>query len=60
MILKRKKELEADDIRELNGKYIPLFKKYDKRYKKSNYILIENLELDKTMETIEKAYQSVL
>lgn len=55
VILKRKKELEAKDINELNTKYLETFKGFEQRYKHSHYYCIENLELNKTLTFIEDA-----
>lgn len=60
VILARKQELEEADIRELNGKYIPLFDKYEKRYKNSKYKKIENLDLEDTLRQVEALYHTVI
>lgn len=56
VILKRKQELRKEDILELNEKYLALFDLYDKRYNNSEYQCINNIEINETMERIEKAY----
>lgn len=55
VILKRKQELEKEAIEELNEKYLSLFERYDKKYK-AKFIGINNIHIEETMDTIEKAY----
>ncbi len=54
VILKRKQELSAETITELTEKYSNLFNKFEARKKKQNYHLINNIDLDTTVDFIMK------
>lgn len=56
VILKRKQELPSDEIVSLTKNYKALFSELDKKSSKAKYISIENIVLEETMATIEKAY----
>ena len=55
VILKRKQELSAETIIELTKNYSDLFNQLEKRRKKENYFLINNIDLDVTMKEIMKS-----
>lgn len=55
VILKRKQELDAESITKLTTDYKGLFERLDKRSQKL-YLPIENIHLEETMATIEKAF----
>ena len=59
VILKRKKELDAQTIDQLSGKYRGLFKELNKQERNSKYIVIENLELSKTLDSVLAEFQKV-
>jgi thymidylate kinase len=52
-ILRRKQELNEEDIKSLTSKYLNLFKSLNKG-KRSRYIPVENKNLDDTLNLIEK------
>ncbi|MCU0437641.1 MAG: hypothetical protein MUC49_06970 [Raineya sp.] len=56
-ILNRKKELGQEDIESLNYQYSTLFKQLDKQ-SPNHYLLIENIDLQKTLKTITKEITS--
>ncbi|NQX97370.1 MAG: hypothetical protein HRT73_05750 [Flavobacteriales bacterium] len=55
-ILARKKEMIAPEIDQLTILYKRLFGQMSKEYKGSHYTIIENKELDVTLDTIMKSY----
>lgn len=55
-ILARKKEMIAPEIDQLTILYKKLFGQMSKQYKNSHYTIIENKELDVTLNTIMKSY----
>jgi thymidylate kinase len=57
IILNRKKELGQEDIKNLNDQYSSLFKQLDKK-SPNHYLLIENIDLQKTLKTITKEITS--
>lgn len=54
VILKRKQELSAETITELTEKYSSLFNKFEARKKKQNYHLVNNIDLQTTIDFIMK------
>ncbi len=54
IILKRKQELSAETITELTEKYSNLFDKFESRKKKQNYHLVNNIDLNTTIDFIMK------
>ncbi|MEM9022586.1 MAG: hypothetical protein AAGB22_02505, partial [Bacteroidota bacterium] len=56
VILQRKQELDKEAIGDLTSAYLQLFSQYDQRYRHSQYIGIQNIDQDATMETILEAY----
>ena len=52
IILKRKQELSAETITELTDKYTNLFNQFEARKKKQNYHLVNNIDLNTTIEFI--------
>lgn len=52
IILKRKQELSADTILELTSKYSNLFNQFEQQKKRSNYHLINNIDLENTKKFI--------
>jgi thymidylate kinase len=54
IILKRKQELSAETITELTEKYSNLFNTFETRKKKQNYHLVNNIDLNTTIEFIMK------
>lgn len=56
VILSRKQELNQEDILNLTHAYMALFQSLDKQYS-SSYACIENIDLIKTMQNIEKLCQ---
>lgn len=59
IIRSRKQELEEQDIRELTKNYFNLFKELASKSKASQYTSIQNLDLDKTIDQILKAFGQV-
>ena len=59
VILKRKKELDAQTIDQLSGKYKGLFNELNKQERNSKYIVIENLELSETLDSVFSEFQKV-
>lgn len=59
VILKRKKELDAETIDSLSSSYRGLFKDLSKQKAKASYITIENLELQKTLNSVFTEVQKV-
>ena len=55
VILARKQELSEEDIRQLTASYSHLFDQLNTQSKQSQYIKINNVDLDETMDKIEKA-----
>jgi thymidylate kinase len=55
-ILARKQEMIAPEIDKLTVLYKQLFGQMDKQYKSSEYTIIENKELDITLNTIMNSY----
>ena len=55
VILARKQELSEADIRQLTSSYSQLFDQLNANLRYSNYIKINNVDLDETMEKIEEA-----
>ena len=51
-ILKRKKELDGETIRQLTSRYIDLFSSLGKQYRQSKYVTVENNQLPETLELI--------
>jgi thymidylate kinase len=56
VILKRKQELNANDILSLTSGYMDLFNDFSKRYKNSKYKTIENIRKEKTMQVLMQEY----
>lgn len=52
VILARKKELDGDTIKQLNANYLSNFEDFGKRYRNSEYVSIENIELKDTEKII--------
>jgi len=52
VILKRKQELDKETIIELTNRYQTLFYNYSKKYKRSHYIQIENIDCQKTIDKV--------
>lgn len=52
VILARKKELDGETIKELNERYLSNFNAYGKRYRRSEYVCIENEVLEDTEKII--------
>jgi len=52
VILKRKQELDKQTIIELTNSYRTLFLTYNKKYKRSHYTQIENIDCQKTIDKI--------
>lgn len=53
IILKRKQELSENDILYLTTNYVGLFKRFATNFKNQKYIIIDNVELNLTIKTIE-------
>lgn len=60
VILKRKQEVTAEKIVSMTTNYKNLFQKFNSKNKKSKYICIENIELDKTKEQVLNAYKKAI
>ncbi len=60
VILKRKKELDAGTIEELNEKYLNLFDELEESYPSGNYIALRNSELKATLCFIDEKLSSTL
>ena len=58
IILKRKQELSAHDVETLSKRYKQLFERLGKN-SKNQYIPIRNIQLDKTLDTVIRAYSNV-
>jgi thymidylate kinase len=58
VILKRKQELKKESIVELTSNYKKLFSEFNIKYKNSNYIQVENIDLDDTTKQILRAYST--
>ncbi len=56
VIQRRKKELNANTIDKLNKRYISLFREFDKKYGKSRFVALENIELNRTLQFIMKEF----
>ncbi|KOY87018.1 hypothetical protein AD998_13475 [bacterium 336/3] len=56
-ILNRKKELKQEDIEHINHQYSTLFRQLDKK-SPNHYLVIENIDLQKTLKTITKEITS--
>ncbi|MFM2047800.1 MAG: hypothetical protein RI955_346, partial [Bacteroidota bacterium] len=52
LILKRKQELSAETINELTAEYTAHFAKLSKKFSNSKYLVVNNIVLDETIETI--------
>ncbi|MEY4874963.1 MAG: hypothetical protein RL708_112, partial [Bacteroidota bacterium] len=52
LILKRKQELSAETINELTAEYTTHFAKLSKKFSNSKYLVVNNIVLDETIETI--------
>ncbi|MGB0403856.1 MAG: hypothetical protein ACPGEG_07135 [Salibacteraceae bacterium] len=59
VILKRKKELDAETIDRLSASYKGLFTELNKSEKNSKYIALENIELPKTLKSVFSEFQKV-
>lgn len=59
VILKRKQELNAQDIKQLNKRYKTLFEEFEKKSLKSTYRAIENNELSLTINNILREFGRV-
>lgn len=59
VILKRKKELDAETIDKLSASYKGLFNELNKKEKNSKYIALENIELPKTLKSVFSEFQKV-
>lgn len=60
LILRRKQELQKEDINALTISYKKLFHQYDKKYSNSHYCLIENRDLEKTLKEMEFEFLKVV
>jgi thymidylate kinase len=52
LILKRKQELSAETINELTAEYTAHFAKLSKKFSNSKYLVVNNIVLDETIDTI--------
>ena len=53
-ILSRKQELSASDIRTMTDEYLHLFLDFSGAYKNQEYVAINNIDIDSTIETVTK------
>ncbi len=58
VILKRKKELEAETITKLTNNYLNLFNDYSQKYKET-YLPIENINLGETLNKLENEFVKI-
>ena len=56
VILSRKQEMDKESIEELTAQYKNLFDEFSEKYDQK-YLSIENLDLGKTLETIENEFK---
>ncbi|MDW3646462.1 MAG: hypothetical protein R8P61_05355 [Bacteroidia bacterium] len=59
LILARKQELSAEDIRKLTTDFKALFGEFDRKHKASTYLLLNNVVLEESLESIENAYLEI-
>ncbi|MEL6253021.1 MAG: hypothetical protein AAFR87_13485 [Bacteroidota bacterium] len=59
LILARKQELSEEDIRKLTTDFTALFTEFSKKHKASTYLLINNVVLEESLESIENAYLEI-
>lgn len=60
VILERKQELKQEDIEILTKNYIELFEDFEGKYKNSQYRCIQNIEIDETLNKINKYLGDIL
>ncbi len=58
VIIQRKQELSLEDIKSLTRDYKDLFESYDKKYKYSRYLSIENNDLERTLSGILREFKA--
>ena len=56
IIIQRKQELNKSEIDELSKNYIQLFKKFQQKYKSKTFFIINNLNLEKTLDKIDNEF----